>query len=477
MRFFTRAIEIYEAGLRKFPNNFDLAYNKSVTSLLWFAGKLCGYELPPNVSRARVQYEIATHPVLVRQAQLLVLQMLETALVSHRYALQLEPDNADTLFNTAGVLTSIAEEIAKDTTLSDARVLNLLEEALELQNKCLSVQEYMFVESQEQQAAMMDASQLAETAPSNETATQPLPLDMDAEQAEEQWASVIEPVTKETLLDTIEAQLSTLTTLCSILSSSPGSAPASTLAWVEEYSSKLLTVKAPAYLEGTTDRSQGLALVKANFISALLEAGFRGGNLDAQTYKRERDAAFATADLNLLNNFVALVANAASLIAFNSALAETMLVDVAPFSSMRWNSLAAAIGDLTKAAKLTDSLAEDLAKTHLLRGDTSILQYQLSKPSVAYQPAVSNAASLLKNAEVYYRNASKLTMDDDEKKKEALLKEALVIFLQDKEKGLVKIRVLEDVQGSEWMNMQLDDVMTEGLFSQEDVEGLSSQYS
>ena len=38
MRFFTRAIEIYEAGLRKFPNNFDLAYNKSVTSLLWFAG-------------------------------------------------------------------------------------------------------------------------------------------------------------------------------------------------------------------------------------------------------------------------------------------------------------------------------------------------------------------------------------------------------------------------------------------------------
>jgi hypothetical protein len=36
MRFFTRAIEVYEAGLRKFPNNFDLAYNKSVTSLLWF---------------------------------------------------------------------------------------------------------------------------------------------------------------------------------------------------------------------------------------------------------------------------------------------------------------------------------------------------------------------------------------------------------------------------------------------------------
>jgi hypothetical protein len=412
--------------------------------------------------------------VLVRQAQLPVLQMLETALVSHRYALQLEPDNADTLFNIAGVLTSIAEEIAKDATLSDARALNLLEEALELQNKCLSVQEYMFAESQEQQAAMLDASQLAETALWNETATQPPPPDIDAEQTEEQWASVVEPVTKETLLDTIEAQLSTLTTLCSILSSSPGSAPASTLAWVEEYSSKLLAVKVPAYLEGTTDRSQGLALVKANFISALLEAGFRGGNLDAQTYKRERDAAFATANLNMPNNFAALLANATSLIAFNSALAETMLVDVAPLSSMRWNSLTATIADLTKAAKLTESSADDLPKTHLLRGDASILQYQLSKPSAAYQPAVSNVASLLKNAEVFYRNASKLTRDDAEKK-EALLKEALVMFLQDREKGLVKIQALEDAQGSEWMNIQLDDMMTEGLFNQEDVEGLSSQ--
>jgi hypothetical protein len=405
--------------------------------------------------------------VLVRHAQLPVLSMLEIALVSHRYALQLEPDNADTLFNTAGVLTSIAEEIAKDSTVADARALNLLEEALELQNKCLSVQEYMFAESQEQQAAMVDA---AETAPSNETAPSP---EIDAEQAEEQWASVIEPVTKETLLDTIEAQLSTLTTLCSILSSSPESAPASTLAWVEEYSSKLLTVKAPAYLEGTTNRSQGLGLAKANFISALLEAGFRSGNLDAQTYRRERDAAFAAADLNMPTNFEALLANAASLVTFNSALAETMLVDVAPVSSMRWNSLAGAIGELTKAAKLTESPAAGLAKTHLLRGDASILQYQLSKPSVAYQPAVSNAASLLQNAAVYYRNASRLTRDDEEKK-EALLKEALVTYLQDTEKGLAKIRALEEVQGSEWMNVQLDDMMTEGLLGQEDIEGLSS---
>lgn len=45
MRFFDRAIEIYEAGLRKFPDSFDLAYNKLVISLqrcarFCYAGRL-----------------------------------------------------------------------------------------------------------------------------------------------------------------------------------------------------------------------------------------------------------------------------------------------------------------------------------------------------------------------------------------------------------------------------------------------------
>ena len=436
----------------------------------------CHSEVCPDVSRARVQYEIATHPVLVGQAQLPVLHLLEAALASHRYALQLDPDNADTLFNTAGVLTSIAEEIAKDANLPDARALGLLEEALELQNRCLAIQEHMFAESQEQHAAMTEAFQLSErdlTNETNETTVQPQSPDTDVDQSEEQWASIIEPVTKETLLDTTEAQLSTLTTLCSILGSSPESAPTSSLTWVEEYSSKLLNLKVSTYLEGTPDRSQDLALVKANFLSALVEAGFRLGNLDAQTYKRERDAAFAVSEMNLSNASAFLLANATSLTAFNSALAETMLVDVAPLSSMRWNALAAAIADLTKAAKLAETTAEDLPKTHLLRGDASILQYQLSKPSVGYQAAVSNAPSLLMNAEVFYRNASKLTKDDGEKK-EAMLKESLALFIQDKERGALKIQELAATQGSHWVTAQVDDFMTEGLLGKEDVEGLSS---
>ena len=430
-------------------------------------------ELCPNVPRARVQYEIATHPVLAQQAQLPILRLLEAALTSHRYALQLEPDSHDTLFNTAGVLASIAEEIAKDANLPDGRALDLLEEALKLQNRCLAIQEHMFVESEEQQAAMERASQLPEPEFSNEITMQPQSPDAGAGLSDEQWASIVEPVTRETLLDTIEAQLSTLTTVCSILSSSPGSIPTSTLAWVEDYASKLLNVKAPTYLEGTTDRSQDFALVKANFLSALLEVGFRSGKLDPQTYERERHATFAVRDLNGSNSSAPLFANATSLIAFNSALAETMLVDVAPLSLMRWNALTTAIADLTTAAKLADTPAEDLPKTHLMRGDASILQYQLSKPAAAYQAAVSNAASLLKNAEVFYRNASKLTKDDEERK-DALLKESVATSIQDKERGAIKFQALADAQGSQWTTVHVDDLMTEGLFGGEDFEGLSS---
>lgn len=399
--------------------------------------------------------------------------MLEIALASHRYALQLQPDNADTLFNTAGVLTSIAEEVAKDASLPDAKALNLLEEALDLQSKCLAIQEQMFVESRDQQRAMMDASQHPQPESVGQTIAEPQPMDTDADQPEEQWASIVEPVTDETLIDTIAAQLATLTTLCSILCSSPGSAPASSLAWVEEYSSKLLNIKIPAYLEGTTDRSQDLALAKANFLSALIEAGFRFGRLDTPTYKRERDAVFAALELAMPDSPTSLLANATSLIAFGSALAETMLVDVAPLSSIRWSALAAAIADLTKAAKLADTSAEYLVKTHILRGDASMLQYQLSKPSAAYQMAVSNAASLVKNAEVFYRNASKLTKDVDERN-EVILKESLAVLIQDKEKGTAKIQALATEQGLQWITTQADDMMAERLFDEDDVGALSS---
>ena len=446
MRFFQRAISVYEEGLQRYPHSLDLAYNK-----------------------ARVQFEMATHPVLVKQIQEPLVSLLETTLASHRYALSIDSENADTLFNTAQVLTSLAEEVAKARDLPDNQGLPLLEEALELQNRCLSIQEYEFTASQEQQAAAIANAAESELEGQNPATAEEEGgfLQHEAPDAEEErWASIVEPVTQDTLIDTIEAQLATLTTLCGILSTVQESKPTVNLAWVEEYSTELLNVKLPAYLRNTPSRIQDMALTKANFMSSLLEAGFRLENLDAQTYKRERDATFTAPEIGMSTSAAALIANAVSLIAFNTAVAETVLVDVAPLSSMRWNALSAAVSDLREAAKMPNIAPEDLPRTQALRGDASLLQYQLSQPALAFSSAVANAVSVLKNAEVFYRNASKLSRNQDEKD-EATLKEVAAVYLQDVAAGKAKMQALLDRQSQTWILGQLEDLAEEGLIDQE----------
>ena len=46
-----------------------------------------------------MQLEIATHPILVEQLEESVLDALGAALESHRHALGLNPNDANTLFN------------------------------------------------------------------------------------------------------------------------------------------------------------------------------------------------------------------------------------------------------------------------------------------------------------------------------------------------------------------------------------------
>lgn len=351
--------------------------------------------------------EVATHPVLVNHLPVPVSDALQQALDAHQYALNLDRDNPDTLFNTAQVLTSIAELRAGNGADGDA--IRFLEEALELQSRCLSVQELKLDESTQQQKEY-DTHDHSTTIPSSDesqpratsTTGQPTP-------PEEQWFSIVEPITIDTLVDTILAQLGTLTTLCSILSSATISASAHGLGWIEELSSKLIGAKLTYLLkEADSERLHEAALTRANFLSHLLAAGYRLGSLDSSTYKRERDEAFQAPELKMDLSYAALMANAQSLVVFNSALMEMQQSDSAPHSSQRWNALSTAMTLLAAASKISDPVPDEIADTHLNRGNISLLLYQLGQPPVLYQQAVSNAAQILKNAEVFYRNASKL---------------------------------------------------------------------
>ena len=75
MRFFGKAIDAYETGLRKFPDSFDLAYNV-----------------------ARLRYEVTQYPKLLKQlprGTWTLASLLQQALDSSRVAISLKPDDAD----------------------------------------------------------------------------------------------------------------------------------------------------------------------------------------------------------------------------------------------------------------------------------------------------------------------------------------------------------------------------------------------
>ncbi|KAI0597079.1 hypothetical protein F4775DRAFT_265330 [Biscogniauxia sp. FL1348] len=432
LRFARRALDVYSQGLAKFPRNFDLAYNK-----------------------ARLELEVATHPNLSDALDVPIVDLLRQTLSSHQYATELEPENSDTLFNMAQVLTALAETIMQDHPVgsSEKEALNFLEQALDYQGRCLAIQQQAFIKSQLEFEQAMREDVNNETGihdPPTGHETTSAPKTQDEE--EEQWVSVVEPVTADTLLDTIIAQVHSLTTLCSsvnyalpILSDNEAT---TSLGWIESFSTKLLTGTLPDIVNEHRDALSNehlseAALAKAIFTGEFLEVSFRAhAILDPQIYKRELNAAFSQPELNI-NSDEFLLARARALISFNSALAESYDHGVPSDSSdensvvsLRWSILIEAQSHLTAASKLP-AAAEDnhlLATTHLLRGDISLLLHALAYSRPPHPQALSTKGQLAKNAEVYYRNAGKLfgTVGEDgsEEKAAAELKGGVVKVLQ-----------------------------------------------
>ncbi|KFY43409.1 hypothetical protein V494_02008 [Pseudogymnoascus sp. VKM F-4513 (FW-928)] len=343
-RFFVRAIDTYEAGLAKFPDSFDLAYNK-----------------------ARVQYEITQHPKLRGQLPGNLLDLLHVALESSRRALALKQDDPDVIFNTAQVLTSIAE--ALDDVGSDAgSLVPLLEEAVELFQRCLTLQEFRFSESE----AMRDSMNTAEgpSSPIDDSdggaPLAPAAATSSPQPSEEQWASIVEPTTPDTLLDTILALLETLTVLATKLDPRG-------LAALEEYTSTLL-VKLPTYLAPSPARAPEVGLTRANLLSALAEAGFRAGTIDAATYERAITEAFS--ELDLAADPKGLTDKADAMLSFAAALRTQPVEDGQQQQQIvaRWGALTQAGSALGAAAKVPAAM--NLARIHLARGDAEMLRFR-----------------------------------------------------------------------------------------------------
>ncbi|PQE18149.1 hypothetical protein CJF30_00009319 [Rutstroemia sp. NJR-2017a BBW] len=444
-RFFVRAIDTYDEALRRFPDSFDLAYNK-----------------------ARVQYELTQYPKLMAQLPGSLVELLGTALESSRRALGLKGDNADVLFsNTAQVLTSLVEAISESRGSSSEDSLTLLEEAIELFQRCLALQEYQYTESQTQAQATFDPQGSSDDGQDTEEGGAPISEGGSQAVEDDRWATIVEPVTLDSLLDTLLAQLQTLTTLCGLMNADAGRG----LAWVEEYSTPLIEEKLQKYLQGNPDREQEAGITRANFIAALADANFRVQRIDIGTYERALNDAYAS--VNVDDYPEGLCNKAEAFISYNSSLRMNFeAAQAREVSISRWKVLTAALDSLTKASKLPT--ADNLPKIHLLRGDAELLRLQLGQPPSNYDIATKNGAVLAKNAEKFYRGAGTLAKNEGAKKEaeEAAVKEALAVGLSGETGKLLELVKMQP----ELVRGVLEDAVDDGLVSYEAFFNQQDQY-
>lgn len=158
----------------------------------------------------------------------------------------------------------------------------LLQEALELFAQCLKHQEASYLEFQKQlQAAENEpaASTWDDKAASENANTSESSPGEGGNQVQEQWATVITPVSKSSILDTILAQLETITTLYSLLRNDK------LIPSIMEYAQPLVMEKIPFYVIETGQDLEA-AIAVAGYASAEVDAKFRLMGLSMEDYSR-----------------------------------------------------------------------------------------------------------------------------------------------------------------------------------------------
>lgn len=329
-------------------------------------------------------------------------------------------------------------------------------EALELFQSCLDAQEYQWNEAQTAMGTMSDATPQGQPEGNISNFIEEQSLTPQ----EEQWVSILEPITSDTLLDTMIAQVETMTAMCGlVVLQDPSGLP-----WLEEYSSSLLQ-RMSNFTKGS-DEVPGIALSKANFLCAYADASFRVGKADLPTYQRELSNAFNNdQDLSKLPQGLCDRADAfmSFVLSTHSAMTSRSLSDhdIAELSDLHWRYLTKALTDLTTATKLPDVV--NLPKIHIRRGDCELMRYRLGDEPTSYRQASENASLLLGNAETYYRGAAKLAQVEKSRidEVEAMVKEAVVNSLNGGEKQVTELLLADRAR----LQSVIEEMLDEGLLN------------
>ncbi|KAF3004116.1 hypothetical protein E8E13_004380 [Curvularia kusanoi] len=428
-RFFNRAIDTYNEGLKKHPQSFDLAYNKA------------------NLEYSLTEDERILPHLGSRMA------LLEETLNSHRHATSLNPTNTDILFNTAQVLTSLAEAGLEDGTQEAAKTpaRQLLEEAVDIFTGCLQKQQQEYEQMQAEIAKAQASGEYQEAWEGNRS--QPAEAkehdNTDTDSASEgpgDWATVEEPVTPTTILETCTAQLGALITLLGLytpedlpsiekkaqdglLTASeiiPGliniidASPESDDEDEPEAGPTLSIGQSAATEEASTSPKEDAVLAAANFQVSIAEAMYRSGRSSSAQYAQQVEQTFSTlikeaqrttapglAYINVGSSYADALIDLASSIADSLQYTESSPTFTSDLE-IQWTALSQAQKTLTElsSAPLSSLLhASRLADIFMARGDTDLFRFRIATTPGAKAAWANSRAVVVANAGVFYRGA------------------------------------------------------------------------
>jgi hypothetical protein len=462
-------------------------------------------------------------------------ELLEETLRSHRVAVALNPDNTDVLFNTGQVLTSLAEALLESGTQETARVpaRALLEEAVDVLTKCLGSQQQEYEQIQAEMAranVQQDSEDLnnavdrsagvergsagvegSAVQASAVNAYDAMQTSSTSSEAPGEWATVIEPLTPESILETCTAQLGALTTLLglydpselSLLSTRAQSGLETvntriptlvTLIQTSPFKARdedhapgpVLSIGSPATTEDAeSSPKDDTLLAAANFQASIAEATYRSKQTTPAAYASQIEQLFKPLidsflqanpnemDIGLVNTFSAY---ADALMDLASALSNTTSISsptpLTDLPDTQWTALLQAQTTLTRLSSPpanTILSARRLADVFLARGDTDLFRFRLSLADSAKPAWQKSRPVLIANAGVFYRGArsyaekagaAETARTADAKAIVAgVLKEGAAALLGSKGKGGEVRRVLEGM-------------VEEGIVSREDAEGV-----
>jgi hypothetical protein len=285
-------------------------------------------------------------------------------------------------------------------------------EATRLFEQCLVIQDKQFRDFEAAEAAAA-ASSSSSISPNDDTSMQDAPAE---ESQEEQWASVIEPVTRSTLLDTCAAMLGALTTLIPLITASQADIDklsSDGLSTVFHYADRLLAPSSTAP-SGIPDADVlAFRAAKAKALTTLARAHLYLDVHSIADYHAALTQAYSFPGASTY--FPAVVELAEATVDWNSAAAARAPHD-AGLGQLRWRALSKAADALVAGLKLPD--AENSPALCEQRAALELLRCRLAEEPLSVGDAVRSRGVLLGNAEVFYRGAGRLAKASGEGEEE-----------------------------------------------------------